>query len=132
ANTSTTGDVNDVAGKVRVGGQLTTASVSGNDPGRVEETLTITSLYIGGSVTPSGSVLAINVADPRHPITSTGLLGNIATMTVGGSIAGLVQVSGDITTLDVGPANAPTTGDVNDVSGKVLVGGQLTTASVSG
>jgi hypothetical protein len=132
ANTPTTGGVNDVSGKVKVGGQLTTASVSGNVSGLISETFTINTLYVGGSVTPTGSVLAINVADPAHPITPAGLLGNIATMTVGGSIAGLVQVSGNITTLDVGPANTPTTGDVNDVSGKVIVGGQLTTASVSG
>jgi hypothetical protein len=132
ANTSTTGGVNDVSGRVIVGGQLTTASVSGNVSGLVSETLTTNSFYIGGSVTPSGSVLAINVADPAHPTSPTGLLGNIVTMTVGGSIAGLVQTSGNISTLNVGPANTPTTGGVNDVSGNVLVGGQLTTASVSG
>jgi hypothetical protein len=111
------------------------ASVSGNVSGMIEETLTINSLYIGGSVTSSGFVLAINVADPPHPTTTSPtmtLLGNIGTMTVGGSIAGLVHVSGNITTLDVGPANTPTTGDVNDVSGTVNVGGQLTMASVSG
>ena len=44
-------------------------------------------------------------------------------MTVGGSIAGLVQVSGNLTTLTVGPANAPTANGLNDVSGQVLVGG---------
>src|SRR5208283_1917317 len=132
AKTPTTGDVNDVSGQVIVGGALTTASVSGNVSGTIQEALTINTLYIGGSVTSTGVIKAVNAADPANPKTSAGLIGDIGTMTVGGSIAGLVQVSGNITTLDVGPANTPTTGDVNDVSGQVLVGGQLTTASVSG
>src|SRR5262249_10294679 len=92
----------------------------------------IPSITIGGSLTASGKLIVLSTSDPANPITPTGLLGNIGTMTVGGSIAGLVQVSGNITTLNVGPANTPTSGGVNDVSGKVLVGGQLTTASVSG
>src|SRR5208283_6222951 len=82
--------------------------------------------------TASGVLHVVNAADTANPTTPTGLLGDIGTMTVGGLIAGLVQTSGNITTLDVGPAKTPTTGDVNDVSGQVLVGGQLTTASVSG
>ncbi|MHB1421755.1 MAG: hypothetical protein ACYC3I_00885 [Gemmataceae bacterium] len=131
ANTAATGDVNDVSGQVLVGGQLTTASVSGDVSGTIQETLTINTLYIGGSLTPTGVITAVNAADPAQPTTAIGLLGNIGTMIVGGSIAGLVQTTGNITTLLVGPANTPTT-DPNDVSGKVLVGGQLTTASISG
>ena len=67
-------------------------------------------LYIGGSVTQTGVIKAVNVADPANPTTPTGLLGDIGTMTVGGSIAGLVQVSGNLTTLNVGPVNTPTSG----------------------
>jgi hypothetical protein len=132
ANTPTSGGVNDVSGKIIVGGQLTTASIAGNVSGLVQETLTVNSLYIGGSVTSTGVIKAVNAADPAQPTTSQGLLGNINTMTVGGGVAGLVQVSGNLTTLTVGPANTPTSGGVNDVSGKIIVGGQLTTASVSG
>src|SRR5262249_50296926 len=85
-----------------------------------------------GSLTASGVLLVSSSSDPANPITPTGLQGDINLMTLGGSIAGLVQTSGNINTLDVGPANTPTTGGVNDVSGQVIVGGQLTTASVSG
>ena len=93
---------------------------------------TITSIAIGGSLTASGVLTVVNTTDTVNPTMRAGLLGDIGTMTIGGSIAGLVQVTGDITTLDVGPANTPTTGGVNDVTGKVLVAGQLTTASISG
>src|SRR5262249_55676224 len=92
----------------------------------------IQSIMIGGSLTATRVLPVLSTSDPANPTSATGLLGDIGTMTVGGSIAGLVQTSGNITTLDVGPANTPTSGGVNDVSGKVLVGGQLTTASVSG
>src|SRR5205085_1724399 len=54
------------------------------------------------------------------------------TATVHGAIAGTLHVSGDLTSLIVGRANTPTTGGVNDVTGQVIVGGSLTTASVSG
>ena len=92
----------------------------------------ISSITIGGSLTASGALHVVSHSDPANPTTATGLLGDIGTMTVGGSIAGLVQVSGNITTLDVGPANTPTNGGVNDVSGQVIVGGALSTASISG
>ncbi len=131
-DTPTTGDVNDVSGRIVVGGALSNASISGNVSGSIQESLTINALYIGGSLTSSGVVDAINSFDPAHPTTPSGLLGDIGTMTVGGSIAGLVQVSGNIGTLDVGPANTPTAGDVNDVSGHVVVGGALSNASISG
>jgi hypothetical protein len=92
----------------------------------------IQSIMIGGSLTAPGVLLVSSSSDPANPITPTGLQGDINLMTLGGSIAGLVQTSGNINTLDVGPANTPTTGGVNDVSGQVIVGGQLATASVSG
>ncbi len=92
----------------------------------------IKSITIGGSLTASGVLEVFDAADPKVLPVPTGLLGDIGAMTVGGSIAGLVQVSGNITTLDVGPANTPTTGGKNDVSGQVIVGGSLWTASVSG
>ena len=101
-------------------------SMSDSNPG------TITSITIGGSLTASGALHVVSHSDPANPTTATGLLGDIGTMTVGGSIAGLVQVSGNITTLNVGPANTPTAGGVNDVSGQVNVGGALSTASISG
>ncbi len=90
------------------------------------------SITIGGSLTALGVLHVFSTSDPANPTTPIGLIGDIGTMTVGGSIAGLVQVSGNLTTLNVGPANTPTVNDVNDGSGKVLVGGALTTASVSG
>src|SRR5207302_1089076 len=90
------------------------------------------SITIGGSLTASGVLHVLSTSDPANPTTPTGLLGDIGTMTVGGSIAGLVQVSGNLTTLTVGPANTPTANGLNDVSGQVLVGGALTAASVSG
>jgi hypothetical protein len=116
---------------------LTSAIMVGNDfngsmtdanPG------TITSISIGGSLTSTGILTVSSASDPSSPMTSMGLFGDIGTMTVGGSIAGRVQVSGNINTLDVGPANTPTANDVNDVSGtgKVIVGGALMTASISG
>jgi hypothetical protein len=132
ANTATTGGVNDVSGQIVVGGQLTTASISGNVSGLVQEDLTVNTLYIGGSITSTGVVKAVNPADPAMPTTTQGLLGNINTLTIGGAVAGLVQVSGNLTTLTVGTPNTPTTGGVNDVSGKIIVGGQLTTGSISG
>jgi hypothetical protein len=92
----------------------------------------ISSITIGGSLTASGVLQVVSTSDPANPTTPTGLLGDIGTMTVGGLIAGLVQVSGNLTTLNVGPANTPTTGGVNDLTGQVIVGGALTTASVSG
>ena len=94
----------------------------------------IQSISIGGSLTASGILLVSSTADPANPITPTGLLGDIGLMTVHGYIAGLVQTTGNITTLDVGPPNTPTTGGVNDVkvTGQILVGGQLTTASFAG
>ena len=92
-------------------------SMSDTNPG------SIASITIGGSLTSSARSDVVSAPDPAEPTTSTGLLGDIGTMVVGGSLAGLVQVSGNITTLDVGPANTPTTGGVNDVSGQVIVGG---------
>jgi len=132
ANTPTAND--NVSGQVIVGGALTTASVSGNVSGTIQERLTVNSFYIGGSVKSSGVIKAVNGADPANPTSSTGLLGDINTMTVNGSIeiAGLVKVSGNVTTLNVGPTNTPTTNDNNDVSGQVIVGGALTMANVSG
>src|SRR5262249_56837694 len=53
-------------------------------------------------------------------------------MTVGGKVAGSVQVSGNLGTVTVGKANTATTGGLNDVSGQIVVGGQLTTGSISG
>jgi hypothetical protein len=132
ANTATTGGVNDVSGQIVVGGQLTTGSISGNVSGLVKEELTVNNLYIGGSISSTGVVKAVNPADPAMPTTTQGLLGNINTMTVGGAVAGLVQVSGNLGTLTVGKANTATTGGVNDVSGQIVVGGQLTTGSISG
>ena len=112
----------------------TTVTVGNNFNGSMTDTNPgyIASINIGGSLMASGVLHVVSTSDPANPTTPTGLLGDIGTMTVGGSIAGFVQVSGKMTTLDVGPANTPTTGDVNDVSGQVIVGGALTTASVSG
>jgi len=113
---------------------MTTVTVGNNFNGSMTDKnpAYIQSIMIGGSLTASGVLDVVSTSDPANPITPTGLIGDIGTMTVGGSIAGLVMVSGNITTLDVGPANTATAGDVNDVSGKVIVGGALTTASVSG
>ena len=111
-----------------------TITVGGNFNGSSErhQSRIDQSITIGGSLTASGALDVVSRPDRPIRHSPTGLLGDIGTMTVGGSIAGMVQVSGNITTLDVGPANTPTTGDVNDVSGQVIVGGALTTASVSG
>ncbi len=111
-----------------------TITVGNNFNGSMNDTNpgTIQSIAIGGSLSASGALHVASSSDPANPTSPTGLLGSIGTMTVGGSLAGTVQVSGNIATLDVGPANTATTGDVNDVSGQVRVGGQLTTASVSG
>ncbi len=92
----------------------------------------IKSITIGGSLNAAATLVVNNASDPAIPPTPVGLLGDIGTMIVGGSIAGLVEVTGNITTLDVGPANTPTANDVNDVSGRVIAGGSLMTASVSG
>jgi hypothetical protein len=132
ANTPTTGGVNDVLGQIVVGGQLTTGSISGNVSGLVQEDLTVNNLYVGGTITSTGVIKAVNPADPAMPTTTQGLLANINTMTVGGAVAGLAKVSGNLTTLTVGTANTPTTGGVNDVFGTIIVGGQLTTGSISG
>src|SRR5262249_56706951 len=75
---------------------------------------------------------ATNAAAPSTPKTPTALSGAYALSLLDALPTWLVKVSGNITTLDVGPANTPTTGGVNDVSGQVLVGGALMTASVSG
>ena len=109
-------------------------TIAGNLNGILSDTApgTVQSIAIGGSITAPGVLLVLNGSDPGNPTTPTGLLGDIGTMTVGGSIAGLVVVSGNITTLTVGQPNTATTGDVNDVSGQVIVSGALTTASVSG
>ncbi|MHB1559304.1 MAG: beta strand repeat-containing protein, partial [Isosphaeraceae bacterium] len=112
----------------------TTVSIGNNFNGSMtaENSGVIASIAIGGSMTASAVLKVVNTSDPARPTSATGLLGDIGTMTVGGSIAGLVQVSGNIATLDVGPAGTATSGGVNDLSGRVLVGGQLTTGSVSG
>jgi RTX calcium-binding nonapeptide repeat (4 copies) len=114
--------------------EFSTMTISGNLNGTLSDTApgTVQSVAIGGSITAPGVLQVFNSSDPANPTTPSGLLGDIGTMTVGGSIAGLVKVSGNITTLTVGTTNAATTGGVNDVSGQVLVGGALTTASVSG
>src|SRR5262249_48491541 len=92
----------------------------------------ISSIAIGGSLTASGKLNVVSTSDPAHPTSPTGLIGHIGTMTGGGAVAGSVQVSGNLGTLTVGKANTATTGGVNDVSGQIVVGGQLTTASISG
>jgi acrosin len=117
--------LNFVTSTITVGNNFN-GTMTDKNPGYIQ------SITIGGSLTASGVLLVSSSSDPVNPTTPVGLLGDIGTMTVGGSIAGLVQTTGNITTLNVGPANTPTTGDVNDVSGQVLVAGQLTTASVSG
>ncbi len=122
----------DLAGTVNVLGALTTLKVTGNVSGSVTETGTVNLLSIGGSLTSTGVIKAVNSTDPATPTSTQGLLGNINTMTVGGALAGTVQVSGNLGSLTVGTANTPTPGGVNDLSGSVTVGGQLTTASVSG
>jgi hypothetical protein len=122
----------DLAGTVNVLGALTTLKVTGDVSGSVTETGTVNLLSIGGSLTSTGVIKAVNSADSATPTSTQGLLGNINTMTVGGAVAGTVQVSGNLGSLTVGTANTPTTAGVNDVSGSVTVGGQLTTASVSG
>src|SRR5262249_60883808 len=89
----------------------------------------------GSTTSPLGasrSFKAVTGADPAKPTTPQGLQGNINTMTVAGAVAGSVQVSGNLGTLTVGKANTATTGGVNDVSGQIVVGGQLTTGSISG
>ena len=47
------------------------------------------SIAIGGSLTASGVLHVFSTADPANPTTPIGLIGDIGTMTVGGSIAGL-------------------------------------------
>ena len=113
---------------------LPTISVGGNFNGSLftSNPGAIGTITIGGSLTASGVLDVFDAGDPKTPPVPTGLLGDIGTMSVGGSIAGLVQVSGNITTLDVGPANTPTANGMNDVSGQVIVGGAITTVSVSG
>ncbi len=131
-NTSWAGDYN---GGLHLSGFATpTITVGGNFNGSLflSNPGSIKSITIGGSVTASGVLDVFNAADPKVPPQPNGLLGDIGTMTVGGSIAGLVQVSGNINTLDVGPANTPTANGMNDLSGQVIVGGAITTVSVSG
>ncbi len=108
-----------------IGGNLN-GTLSTSNPGA------ISSITIGGSITASGTLNVENAGDVSVPAKGTGLLGNIGTMTVGASIAGKVQVSGNITTLDIGPANMATSGDQNDLTGEVIVGGGIGAASVSG
>jgi hypothetical protein len=113
ANTPTTGGKNDVSGTITVGGQLTTASVSGDVEGTISETLTTNSLYIGGSLTKSGVIDAVN--------TTTASLGNINTMTVGQDIAGTVNVSGTLANLKVVNGSITPTGSVTAANLNSLV-----------
>ena len=92
----------------------------------------IKSITIGGWLTASGVLEVFSAGDAKLLPVTTGLLGDIGIMTVGGWLAGLVQVSGNIYTLDVGPANTPTAFYQNNVSGQVIAGGEITTASISG
>lgn len=117
-----------------MGFEASTFTITGNLNGTLSDTApgTVQSIAIGGSITAPGLLQVLDSSDPANPTTPTGLLGDIGTLTVGGSIAGLVAVSGNITTLTVGTANTATTGGVNDVSGQVFIGGALATASVSG
>ncbi len=131
-NTSWAGDCN---GSLHLSGFATsTITVGGNFTGSLflSNPGSLNSVTIGGSLTATGELDVFDAADPKLPPEPTGLLGNIGTMTVGGSIAGLVQVSGNITTLDVGPADTPTANGMNALSGQVIVGGAITTVSVSG
>ena len=131
-NSSWAGDFN---GSLHLSGFATsTITVGNNFNGSLFESNpgSIKSITIGGSLTASGVLDVFDAADPKVPPVPTGLLGDIGTMTVGGWIAGLVEVSGNITTLDVGPANTPTAFYENNVSGQVIAGGAITNASVSG
>ena len=105
---------------------ISTAHLFESNPGAIG------AIMIGGSLTALGVLEIFDAADPKVLPAPTGLLGDIGTMTVGGSIAGLVQVSGNMTTLYVGPADSPTANGMNDVSGQVIVGGAITNVSVSG
>jgi hypothetical protein len=122
----------DLAGAVAAQQAITNLTVTRDVSGSVTESGTIQDLSIGGSLTSTGVLKAVNPADPVPPKSPNGLLGDVTTLTVGGALAGQVQTSGNLTTLTVGPANTSTTGGVNDLSGRVTVGGALTTASVAG
>ena len=131
-NTSWAGDFN---GSLHLSGFATsTITVGNNFNGSLFESNPgfIKSITIGGWLTASGVLQVFDAADQKVPPVPTGLLGDIGTMTVGGWIAGLVQVSGNITTLDVGPASTPTAFYKNNVSGQVIAGGAIANASVSG
>ncbi len=132
-NASWAGDYNGSLGLTGFGlsniavGHNFNGTLTSSNPGAIQ------SISIGGSLTATGKLYVINPGDEKLPQAVNGLLGDIGMMTVGGSIAGLVSVTGNITTLIVGPAlNTPTQGDVNDLSGKVIAGGAITTASISG
>jgi hypothetical protein len=117
--TITAGGINDLsvgknlAGNVNVAGTLASATVGGDVSGNVNETGTIDQFTIDGSLTPTGTITAVNV---------TPTSGNINTLTVGGNLAGSVRVSGTITTYTVG----------GDQSGSVIETGTIDQATVDG
>jgi hypothetical protein len=133
-STPTTGDVNDVAGRVMVGGSLTTANVLGNVSGTIQESLTISTLYIGGSLTSAGLISAVNAVTPS--------LGNINSFTIGGNFAGTVLVSGTLGTITLGGSMTNTAsitlGSLNnmtiqgDMAGQLNVSNALKTLIVHG
>ena len=83
-----------LAGRVVVAGALANLGVGGDLSGLVQETLTVQSLTVGGSVTPTGVIQSANA--------STSTLGNVVNMAVGKDMAGQLIVSGTLTALTVG------------------------------
>ena len=104
-NTLTIGQ--NLAGTVTVSGALTTGSVSGDVSGTIQETLTVNTLYVGGSLTQTGLISAVNAADnSANPPTPA--LGNINTLTIGHDFAGTIIVSGTLGTFNLGGSMANT------------------------
>src|SRR6202012_4684834 len=80
--------------------------VTGNISGTVSETGTINLLKIGGSLTSTGVINAVNSSNPA--------VGSITTLTIGGRLSGTINVSGQIVNFNLGTG-----------PGSYLVGTQL-------
>ena len=113
---------------------MTTGSISGNVSGVIKETLTTNSLYIGGSVTQTGLISAVNAVNPA--------LGNINTLTIGKDLAGTLLVSGTLGTISIGGSltytGVITVGNLNsgtiqgDLAGRLTVLQTLKSLTVHG
>jgi hypothetical protein len=105
-----------LAGTVNVAGTLADAEVDGDVSGRVNETGTIDQLTIGGSLTPAGTIAAVN---------ATPASGNLNTLSIGGDLAGKITVSGTLASLSVGGDQSGSVGETGTIN-QATIGGSLT------